>query len=530
MVFMRFLRIFPRIRRPYPKQGMLAGSEVCRHAPLFGIHRHGLLSCPPRAAEHQVQPLVSRNTIPIIPTTFQRSIEICYNESVPKQNGEVLFKRRFHRTIGPLGRALRFDCQSFLRKLVFEWKCPMETQEENAGQFRYSQEQFQRLVKNALEHFHDLSYLQNHPFARALERTDGAAEESRGQMLQKKLSRAIDMLDSGLTLSPGLSPSRRRNIMRLRYIEHLTVQSISYDLNISERQTHRDLRHGEEDLATILWAWYVENGGVSGAPDSENGGQVTLEIEHLQTNFQAVDVNRLIFSASSSIEQLASKRNVKVVIDVPPESVMISTDPSVAKHILINLFSSAVQKSDNSQVHLQLKSSDKKTSLNLHFTTTQSGEEGLLNEITVQLIHRLNWEISQPILHGSRCSVELSFGKNMPTVLVIDDYEGLSRLLKRYLEGHRCRVLAATDGASGLGLAREIQPDAVILDVMMPGMDGWEVLQRIRNHPATQYIPVIICSVFNDPELAYALGASSFLSKPVRREDIIRALKRENVL
>jgi CheY-like chemotaxis protein len=66
--------------------------------------------------------------------------------------------------------------------------------------------------------------------------------------------------------------------------------------------------------------------------------------------------------------------------------------------------------------------------------------------------------------------------------------------------------------------------------VMMPGMDGWEVLQRLRNHPDTQHIPVIICSVFNDPELAYALGASSFLSKPVRREDIIKALRLENIL
>jgi len=405
----------------------------------------------------------------------------------------------------------------------------METREPNTAHFRYSQEQFLKLVKNALEHFHDLSYLQNHPFARALKRNDEPAEETRGQMLQKNLSRAIEMLDSGRTLSASSSPSRRHNIMRLRYIERQTIQSISYKLGISERQAHRDLRHGEEDLATILWAWYVEDAARSGTADSENNGVVNPEIEHLQTNFQEVDVTRLIFTASSSIEQLSSKRNVKLVIEAPPEPVMISTDPFVAKHILINLFSSAVQKCDGNQVRLVLKSSDK-TTLDLHFTKTHGGDEDLLNEITVQLIHRLNWEINQSVVQDSQCRVELLFGKNMPTVLVIDDYEGLSRLLKRYLAGHRCRVLAAADGASGLSLAREIQPDAVILDVMMPGMDGWEVLQRLRNHPATQHIPVIICSVFNDPELAYALGASLFLSKPVRREDIIQALKQENIL
>jgi CheY-like chemotaxis protein len=406
----------------------------------------------------------------------------------------------------------------------------METQKENAANFRYSQEQFLRLVKSVLEHFHDLSYLQNHPFAQVMKRNDGAVEETRGQVLQKNLSRAIEMLDSGGTVSPGSSPSRRHNVMRLRYIEHLTIQNISYELGISERQAHRDLRHGEEDLATILWAWYVEDAAASGTVDSENSGLVNLEIEQLQTNFQAVDINRLILLASSSIEQLSSKRNVKITIDVPPEPVMISTDPFVAKHILINLFSSAVQKSDGNQVCLTLKSNDKKTTLSLYFTQTHGGDEGLLNDITVQLIRRLNWEINQNTLQGAQCRVELSFGKNLPIVLVIDDYEGLSRLLKRYLEGYRCRVLAATDGASGLSLAREVQPDAVILDVMMPGMDGWEVLQRLRNHPDTQHIPVIICSVFNDPELAYALGASSFLSKPVRREDIIKALRLENIL
>ena len=209
---------------------------------------------------------------------------------------------------------------------------------------------------------------------------------------------------------------------------------------------------------------------------------------------------------------------------------MISTDPVVAKHVLINLFSSAVQKSDGAQVHLQLKSSDERTVLALRFSGAPESNDSLINDITAQILHRLKWEIHQNLSQSSSRLVEISFGKNMPTVLVIDDYEGLSRLLKRYLAGYPCRILAATDGASGLSLARDIQPDAVILDVMMPNMDGWEVLQRLRNHPDTQHIAVIICSVFDDPELAYALGASSFLSKPVNREDFIEALRLENIL
>jgi CheY-like chemotaxis protein len=202
----------------------------------------------------------------------------------------------------------------------------------------------------------------------------------------------------------------------------------------------------------------------------------------------------------------------------------------VAKHVLINLLSSAVQRSDGDTLRLQLRSTDDRTVLSLQFSQTDDEHEYLLNEITTELLHRLQWEIIQNCVQDSTHTLELSFGKNIPTVLVVDDFEGLSQLLKRYLARFRCYVLAAADGASGLSMAREIQPDAIILDVMMPSMDGWEVLQRLRNHPDTRHITVIICSVFNDPGLASALGASSFLSKPVKREDIIRALRQEHIL
>jgi CheY-like chemotaxis protein len=59
---------------------------------------------------------------------------------------------------------------------------------------------------------------------------------------------------------------------------------------------------------------------------------------------------------------------------------------------------------------------------------------------------------------------------------------------------------------------------------MMPEMDGWELLQRLRTAPQTAATPVIICSVFNDPELAYSLGASLFLPKPVKRDEVLAAL------
>lgn len=404
---------------------------------------------------------------------------------------------------------------------------PRERQDEQA---RFSRERFLELTKDALERFYDLSYLEKHPFARKVKQKDEGHDAARGQLLQKDLSRAISMLDSSEIRSLSSSPLRRHHVLRLRYVERLTIQSISYELDTSERQVYRDLRQGEEDVATILQSWYVEETAEPSADDPDKRELVTLEIEQLKTEFQTIDIKSLVYSARASIEQLLSIRNVSVDIQAPPEPVLVSTDPVVAKHVLINLLSSAAQRSDANTLRLHLRSTDDRTSLSLQFTDETDGHDPLLNDITTEILYRLKWEILQNCVQNSTHILELSFGKNIPMVLVVDDFEGLSQLLKRYLAGYRCYVVAAADGASGLGMARELQPDAVILDVMMPDMDGWEVLQRLRNHPDTQHIAVIICSVFNDPGLAHALGASSFLSKPVKREDIIQALKQEHIL
>jgi excisionase family DNA binding protein len=105
----------------------------------------------------------------------------------------------------------------------------------------------------------------------------------------------------------------------------------------------------------------------------------------------------------------------------------------------------------------------------------RQGEKGVV------AIHAERWRIPT---HG-------------PVILVIDDNEGLVALLERYLTGQNCRVVGATDSREGLLLAQKLQPDAVVLDVMMPGMDGREVLQRLRATLLKRDMPIIICSVFN---------------------------------
>ncbi len=109
-------------------------------------------------------------------------------------------------------------------------------------------------------------------------------------------------------------------------------------------------------------------------------------------------------------------------------------------------------------------------------------------------------------------------------VLVIDDNLDTLRLLQRYASNTRYRVVPATTLAEGLELAPEAMPRAIVLDVMMPEVDGWEALGRLLQHPLTRNIPVVVCTILAEEELALSLGASGYVRKPISRQAFLSAL------
>ena len=112
------------------------------------------------------------------------------------------------------------------------------------------------------------------------------------------------------------------------------------------------------------------------------------------------------------------------------------------------------------------------------------------------------------------------------TVLVIDDDPNALDLLGRSLQGAGFRVVTASEGGEGLRLARSLRPAAITLDVMMPGMDGWDVLRQLKDDPSTREIPVLMVTMTDDRQLGFALGASEFLTKPVGRAELVELLAR----
>ncbi len=116
------------------------------------------------------------------------------------------------------------------------------------------------------------------------------------------------------------------------------------------------------------------------------------------------------------------------------------------------------------------------------------------------------------------------------TVLIVDDDEGVRSLLAVELAPFGIRILQAADGAEGLRLARQHRPDAILLDVLMPGVDGWESLRTLRSHPETRNIPVIMLSVVENRAFGFSLGAVDYLLKPLERPDLLTALSRAGVI
>jgi signal transduction histidine kinase/DNA-binding response OmpR family regulator/HAMP domain-containing protein len=112
-----------------------------------------------------------------------------------------------------------------------------------------------------------------------------------------------------------------------------------------------------------------------------------------------------------------------------------------------------------------------------------------------------------------------------PTVLVIDDDPTVHDLMQRFLSKEGWCVVAATSGAEGLRLAKALHPAVITLDVLMPGMDGWTVLTRLKGEPDLADIPVIMLTIVDDKRMGYTLGAADYLTKPINWERLTAILR-----
>jgi len=386
-------------------------------------------------------------------------------------------------------------------------------------------EPFVAQVKGALEHLYDFAYLQRHPLARDGEPGGGGAE-SAGQGLRRRVTVAVETLSPGPQVRFGAPHSRPYHLLVAHYVEGATIQEAANELGISRRQAHRDLRRGVESVAVVLWS-ERPSAPASAELGAAHMSSVREEMDRLGSHPQPTEIRSLVHRAVDAVDPMAQLQGVSIEADISSEPIVVTADPMLARQVLISLISNAVSLARSGVLSLDLSSDKETAKLSLRWENSPAvSKDTSVGPVIGRLIDLLGWSVTSDG-HGT---TTLCLGPPCPTVLVIDDNQGLVELLNDYLTGQACQVTAALSGPEGLMLAKEKTPDAILLDVMLPEMDGWELLQRLKNHPKTASVPVIVCSVIDNPDLAYSLGASLFVPKPVGRSDVLEALRQLGVV
>jgi CheY-like chemotaxis protein len=156
-----------------------------------------------------------------------------------------------------------------------------------------------------------------------------------------------------------------------------------------------------------------------------------------------------------------------------------------------------------------------------HFPPAEmSIEQAMVQQMLTVCNARLHTAVHK---HGWEAAITCARVEQQP-ILVIDDHQDTLDLLQRYVSDTRYRLVASHEPQRALDLVQEHHPLLILLDVMMPEIDGWEVLTRLKQHEATAAVPVWVCTVLDQSELALSLGADGFLRKPITRQALLSVL------
>jgi len=113
---------------------------------------------------------------------------------------------------------------------------------------------------------------------------------------------------------------------------------------------------------------------------------------------------------------------------------------------------------------------------------------------------------------------------SIPTILVIEDEPSFIYLMQRYAAKSGWRIVVASEGREALRLVQEERPTVIMLDIALPGMDGWQVLEALKADHSTRDIPVVMCSGLEEVRRSLHRGAVGYLQKPVLYQDFVQAV------
>ncbi|MAH97925.1 MAG: hybrid sensor histidine kinase/response regulator [Euryarchaeota archaeon] len=301
-----------------------------------------------------------------------------------------------------------------------------------------------------------------------------------------------------------------------------------------------------------------------------------VESGKMELFIEEFDLEKILKEVVSTIKPLVEKNNNSLKLTIETKKKNIATDVTKIRQILLNLLSNATKFTKDGEISIMVGDNPDDSSM-LDFnisdsgigmtqdqvdkvfqpftqadekTTRKFGGTGLGLTITKMFAEMMGGgiDLTSVINKGTTFTVSIPKVVSDPkkakekaedinlnpiedafSVLVIDDDPDAQELMKKFLLKEGYNIMQATSGHIGLELASQHLPDLITLDVMMPEMDGWEVLASLQNNEATKNIPVIMLSMANEPDIGYSLGATDYLTKPVDWGRLSGILKKHEI-
>ena len=292
-----------------------------------------------------------------------------------------------------------------------------------------------------------------------------------------------------------------------------------------------------------------------------------IEAGKMELAFDEVNLTEVINGVMSTVVGLVKDRPVKLVKNVQENLPTVRADAIRVRQVLLNLLSNAAKFTSEGSITVDATVNTGPAGhpeILVSVTDTGSGIDPkdqaklfqAFSQVDDSLTRKttgsgLGLSISQQLIqmHGGRIGVRSALGKGstfyftLPTyrgkekesdaknekvILAIDDDPQVILLYERYLQPQGYQVVALTNSTQAKARAKQLKPYAITLDIMMPGCDGWSVLNDLKADAETRDIPVVVCSIVEDQERGFSLGAADYLLKPILEDDLLNALDRLN--
>lgn len=348
----------------------------------------------------------------------------------------------------------------------------------------------------------------------------GEEAHSRGQALRRLILDAIEELRPHGRLAPSASEYRAYDCITLRYVSSMSVDEIADELSLSRRQVYRDIRWGEERLAEILRGHQV---AASAALSETRVDALAQEIEAMPRRQESVSLAALVQSAIAALAPLVQRYQATLAYEGPSTGVTVTAVPGILREAIVQVLSAAVQSNRGSRVTVSLGAESGQAALTIATGTELPSPPGPLLQGAMRVLESQGIACTAIGASGRELRLRLPLARPY-RVVVVEDNPSAVALYERYLSGSEWEPVFLPSARAASEVVASRRTHAVILDIMMPDADGWSVLQALRVDPRTRQVPVVICSVVDDPELGHALGATAYLTKPITRPALLQAL------